>query len=82
MKRACSVLASLPLTLMTTSQVQAESHWLVLTYGYGATVSLEKIEMTNEDQCEEQGALWMASRRITKAKYIEDYIGFECIVGK
>ena len=38
--------------------VNAESHWLILTYGQGkdyTTAALEKIEMENAEACDKEG---------------------------
>ena len=40
--------------------VNAESHWLIITYGLGGTgaAALEKIEMPSAELCEKEGILW------------------------
>ena len=41
--------------------VNAESHWLVLTYGSNSgssSASLEKIEMPSAEFCEKEGRRW------------------------
>ena len=67
--------------------VQAGSVWLVLKEGteyYGQfSVALEKIEMENMDQCQEQGALWISSNTIGgRNQNSAKMTGFECIEGK
>ena len=82
MRRVCSVLASLPLALMTASQVQAESHWLVITMGNGyEDGSMAVIPMVDKDQCEFQGTIWITSKR-NGATESNPVVGFECLEGK
>ena len=63
--------------LCVTAPVRAESHWLVLSLQHG--VSMSVIQMKSAEQCEEQGAAWISSKRIDA--YTEG-IGFECLEGK
>ena len=51
--------------------------WLIMRYGYGHATSLEKAEMANMEQCEFQGAVWEASKRMSES----GRQGFECIEG-
>ena len=67
--------------------VKAGSIWLVLKEGaeyYGQfSVALEKIEMRDMDQCQEQGALWISSNTIGgRNSHTVKMTGFECIEGK
>ena len=74
-------MAYLPLALMTASQVQAESHWLVITMGNGYNDgSMAVIPMADKDQCEFQGAVWVSSKRNSTNENPE--VGFECLEGK
>ena len=59
----------------------AESVWLVLFYGRYDGSSMEKIKMKNMDQCEEQGASWMASGRLAQSSGVNRR-GFECLEGE
>ena len=43
-------------------------------------LDLEKLEMKDMDQCEEQGAIFIASERMGEKR--GRYIGFECLEGK
>ncbi len=66
---------------------KAGSVWLVLKEGgeyYGQfSVALEKIEMKNMDQCQEQGALWISSNTIGgRNSNTLKMTGFECIEGR
>ena len=63
-----------------------ESVWLVVRVGgYNSggwsemPVALEKIRMEDMEQCELQGALWVASKNIANRDYLT---GFECLEGK
>ncbi len=63
-----------------------ERIWLVVRVGgYNSggwsdmPVALEKIEMESLEQCELQGALWVASKNIANRDYLT---GFECLEGK
>lgn len=73
--------------LLTTPAVQAGSVWLIMkeavkprkTAGsFG--IALVKLEMESMDQCEEQGAIFVASERMGKDR--DRYTGFECLEGK
>ena len=67
------------------SSVQAGSVWLIIkegVYTYGELgVTMDKIEMSDMDQCEEQGAIFMSSKRLGKSRD-KGYSGFECLEGK
>jgi len=54
------------------------SYWLIVRYGSGSANSLEKIEMQSMEQCELQGAVWRASKRISPG----GLTAFECLEGK
>ena len=65
--------------------VQAGSVWLIMkeavfTGGWRFAIDMEKLEMKDMEQCEEQGALFIASERMGRGRGI--YSGFECIEGK
>ncbi len=84
MKRTLLILAAL--ILAAPQAAIAESVWLVLRLGgdkgdrwRNEPVAMEKIQMNDMDQCEEQGAHWMSSQRISNTA---NYLGFECIEGK
>ena len=70
---ALSTLGALP--------VQAGSVWLILVLrNMGGGSSMEKIEMNDLEQCNEQGALYMANQAI-QAHYREGR-EFVCVEGK
>ena len=54
----------------------AESYWLVISAASSASASLEKIEMSSMEQCEEQGKIF---RTATYMKRNPTYI---CLKGK
>ena len=60
--------------------VNAESHWLILTYGgkgnYGA---VEKIEMENASKCESEGRQWENSPTQGEKSWVRR---FHCVMGK
>jgi hypothetical protein len=74
--------------------VSAESVWLILSMSYIAApsktgVAMEKIKVKDMDQCEDQGAKWVSSKRVTAvmtyklSRQKDDfYRGFECIEGE
>jgi hypothetical protein len=58
------------------------STWLVLAIGNGnEDGSLIALPMKSLDQCEEQGAVWITSKRIINNPE-RTRIGFECLEGK
>lgn len=74
---ALSTLGALP--------VQAGSVWLIMkeavrVEGSRFALDLEKLEMKDMEQCEEQGAVFIASERMGKNR--GKYVGFECLEGK
>ena len=81
------VLALILVSGFSPAPAQAGSVWLIMkeavkprkTSGsFGIT--LEKLEMESMDQCEEQGAIFLASERMGKDR--DRYTGFECLEGK
>ena len=68
MKRNLLLLSSA--MLLTGMNAQAESFWLILQ---NSTYGIEKIEMKNMSQCEEQG------KQYTKSSGIPRYL---CLIGK
>ena len=60
--------------------INAESHWLILTYGgkghYGA---VEKIEMENASKCESEGRQWENSPTQGEKSWVRR---FHCVMGK
>jgi len=66
----------------------AESTWLVIRYVSGAmayrNTSMEKIEMRDMTQCQEEGAKWVAAPRMEfeKKNYNYSRFGFICLTGK
>ena len=76
------LLLPLPAALALPTAVNAESHWLVLTYGSesgSSSASLEKIEMPSAEFCEKEGRRWENSpTHGTNSKKRK----FHCVVGK
>ena len=68
----------IPLLLGFISALNAESYWLILSSSAGGSSALEKIEMANMEQCEEQGEIF-ASERI---KFKMNKKQYECLKGK
>jgi len=62
----------------TSTPSPTPSYWLIVRYGDGSANSLEKIEMQSMEQCELQGAVWRASKRISPG----GLTAFECLEGK
>ena len=65
--------------------VQADSVWLIMKEavkdkGVVITLGMEKLEMKDMEQCEEQGAVFMSSKRLGIQR--EKYSGFECLEAK
>jgi len=60
--------------------VNAESHWLILTYGWkGYYGAMEKIEMESAAKCESQGRQWEDSPTQGEKSGARR---FHCITGK
>ena len=62
--------------------VNAESHWLIITYGHtnaAQAAALEKIEMPSAEFCEKEGRRWENSPT-QGLKSIQRR--FHCVVGK
>ena len=75
------LLTLLPAIALPTA-VNAESHWLILTYGQGksyTTAALEKIEMENAEACGKEGKRWKDS---STQESLELHRSFHCVVGK
>ena len=65
------------------AQQDPSSVWLVLVIGNGLDDGgLVSLPMKSMEQCEEQGAIWMASTRVTTDKDRRKWRGFECLEGK
>tara|TARA_B100000579_G_C22698132_1_gene788430 strand:+ start:301 stop:510 length:210 start_codon:yes stop_codon:yes gene_type:complete len=68
----------------------AGSTWLILRYASlkptGPGVALEKVEMSNMNQCELMGAKWSGSKRtgMENGSTLKNFMvfGYECIKGK
>ena len=81
---ALSTLGALPAgaetALESIPRKDQASVWLVLVIGNGLEDgSLTTLPMKSMDQCEEQGAIFLSSKRIER---IDNYLGFECLEGK
>tara|TARA_Y100000817_G_C16472754_1_gene374457 strand:- start:224 stop:475 length:252 start_codon:yes stop_codon:yes gene_type:complete len=65
---------------------KSESVWLLLLYNsitsQGASAAFEKIEMKNLDQCEEQGQIYLDSKKIPRKWGNHPFKAYECIIGK
>ena len=73
--------AAVTAQLCIAAPVKAESHWLVLVIGNGYDDgAMSVIPMDSSDQCEEQAAVWMTSKRISTLT--NQAVGFECLEGK
>ena len=68
-------LIPLIISLSYPSVTYAQNATLVLT-GYVNGSSIAVIPMRDIDQCEEQGAIWMASKR---ARFDLRFKGYECL---
>ena len=84
----CLLLPQLAAFALPTA-VNAESVCLIIRYGgYDSqdaiAASLEKIEMRDKAQCEENGAKWMSAKNTKlEKKYAKFFIfGYECLTGK
>ena len=79
---------SLVLAIMLLSAsmtANAGSVWLIMKeavsiQGHRFALDLEKLEMSDMDQCEEQGAIFISSERM--GEYRGSLVGFECLEGK
>ena len=65
--------------------VQADTVWLIMkeavyVQGQRFALGIDKLEMKDMEQCEEQGAVFMTSERLGAKR--ENYSGFECLEGK
>ncbi len=62
MKKLLLLIASLTLTAPAAN---AESVWLIITGTFQIEeLAIEKIQMKDMDQCEEQAAKWVSSKRV------------------
>ena len=64
------------------TSVNAESYWLILTYGERGVTGgggIEKIEMPTLDSCEKEGRKWDNS---PTQKEKSKFRSFHCVVGK
>ena len=82
---ALSTLGALPVAAETALQAipssDKSSVWLVLVICNGFDDgSLTTLPMKSMDQCEEQGAIFVASERMGKER--GKYVGFECREGR
>ena len=70
---------------MAAPAVRAGSVWLIIKEAVYLkssrfSLALEKLEMENMEQCEEQGAVFIASERMGRNR--GKNVGFECLEGK
>ena len=74
------LIISLLTALALPTGVNAESHWLILTYGWkGYYGAMEKIEMESAAKCESQGRQWEDSPTQGEKSGARR---FHCITGK
>lgn len=69
--------------LLASAPASADTVYLIIKsegYGKDNSVALLKVPMNSIEQCEEQGAILLSSKRFD-TKYLERD-GFECIQGK
>ncbi len=64
---------------------QADTVWLIIKEavkpgGSKFALGIEKLEMKDMEQCEEQGAIFMSSERLGIKR--NELSGFECLEGK
>ena len=70
-----SLLLSLLASIALPTAANAESTWLIIRYQAGTSwkspVAMEKIEMSNMEQCELEGAKWMGAKKskVESARY-------------
>ena len=66
------------------SPVSAESVWLIIHKGWGEHAALEKIEMTDMNQCELMGAKWKSSNvaNIKHNDFGVQTLSHTCLKGK
>tara|TARA_B100001063_G_C16226566_1_gene294403 strand:+ start:214 stop:477 length:264 start_codon:yes stop_codon:yes gene_type:complete len=72
-------------SLIAAPAVQADSVWLIMKEAVRMSSSrfaldLEKLEMKDMEQCEEQGAVFISSERMGKDRGKD--VGFECLEAK
>ena len=62
----------------------AESIWLILRYGNQTGSAMEKIKMSNMNQCELMGAKWMGTKFTKRENNQKAYMnfGYACIQGE
>lgn len=63
--------------------VQAGSVWLIIKeadYAGNFVLDVDKIEMETMEQCEEQGALYISSKRMGRRN--QELSGFQCLEGQ
>ena len=82
------LLLALTAGLFSPIAANAASAWLILRYGniYGSrgAVALEKVKMSNMNQCELMGAKWMGTKLSQRENNFEKSMvfGYECIEGE
>ena len=81
---ALSTLGALPVAAQTALRANPSenqsSTWLILAIGNGFNDgALLSLPMKSMDQCEEQGAIYMSSERLSKHL---QHRGYECLEGK
>ena len=66
--------------------LNAESTWLIIRYQAGRSlkspVAMEKIEMTDLEQCELEGAKWMGAKESEIESKRDRGFSFTCLKGK
>ena len=83
MKRLLLPLLALTAGLLSPITAKAESVWLVLMNGHYSATAFEKIQMTDMNECQLQGASYVAHEgEEMKLGFTRRYKEFICIKGK
>ena len=73
-------------TIALPTAANAESTWLIIRYQAGTSwkspVAMEKIEMSNMEQCELEGAKWMGAKKSKVESARNRGFSFTCLQGK
>ena len=69
------LLLALTAGLMSPIAAKAESYWLIMSAGDADKIDMEKVQMENLDQCNEQGQVFKSLKTARVMKYV-------CIKGK
>jgi len=83
----CRLILATPLFLIgIIAPVKADSVWLIMkevvSRGESFGIAIEKLEMKDLNQCEEQGAKYIVSKKLGKWRDSGGYTGYTCLEGK